>query len=257
MADSIYLAYPDNKVPAINTSVMAYTGRGGANCSDGITPSNLAYTGNTNGANPAYPSTGPSPSGFNFVNSVPQRGGNCPQCGFAGVKINEGGVQRGGCGCAGIQVQAGGSINHRVGCKCSMCRMKGGSSQMSNNGIPYPNGYVGSPWKAPISDWPGVDGIDGNRNNFPINTYDNDVSRQMVDVGPAAPFIAGGKRKNKRAQKGGTLSNFIYQDLVNLGRQVQFNMGSAYNALAGYQAPVNPLPWKDQLTRMPLKNAVP
>jgi len=53
----------------------------------------------------------------------------------------------------------------------------------------------------------------------------------------------GGKKKR---QRGGTLSNLLSQDLINLGRQFQFGIGSAYNALAGYSAPVNPMPWKDQ-----------
>ena len=48
--------------------------------------------------------------------------------------------------------------------------------------------------------------------------------------------------KNK---KGGAL---IPQDLINLGRDLTFNLGSAYNALNGYKAPVNPIPYKDQLT---------
>ena len=55
--------------------------------------------------------------------------------------------------------------------------------------------------------------------------------------------MKGGK---KRKQKGGNLSNLLGQDLINLGRQFQFGIGTAYNALAGYQSPVNPLPWKDQ-----------
>ena len=42
------------------------------------------------------------------------------------------------------------------------------------------------------------------------------------------------------------------QDLLNLGRQFNFGIGSAYNALAGYSSPINPLPWKDQFpTKMP------
>jgi hypothetical protein len=46
------------------------------------------------------------------------------------------------------------------------------------------------------------------------------------------------------------------QDLINLGRQFQFGLGSAYNALAGYSSPVNPLPWRDQLpARTPLNLA--
>jgi hypothetical protein len=40
----------------------------------------------------------------------------------------------------------------------------------------------------------------------------------------------------------------MMQDLINLGRQTQFGFGSAYNGINGFPAPVNPLPWKDQLT---------
>ena len=45
--------------------------------------------------------------------------------------------------------------------------------------------------------------------------------------------------------KGGGL---IPQDLVNLGRDFEFNLKSAYNSLNGYKAPVDPLPYKGQLT---------
>jgi hypothetical protein len=83
----------------------------------------------------------------------------------------------------------------------------------------------------------------------------------MVDVGANPPFLGffglgGGKGRKtqkkmtmtkRRKQCGGTLSNFLGQDLINLGRQIGFGMGSAYNALNGYSAPTNPLPWKDQL----------
>ena len=48
-------------------------------------------------------------------------------------------------------------------------------------------------------------------------------------------------------QRGGVMSNLLSQDLINLGRQFQHGFGSAYNALAGYPAPVSPMPWKDQL----------
>jgi hypothetical protein len=45
--------------------------------------------------------------------------------------------------------------------------------------------------------------------------------------------------------------------LINLGRQFQFGLGSAYNALAGYAAPVNPMPWRDQLpNKIPLNPAI-
>ena len=85
------------------------------------------------------------------------------------------------------------------------------------------------------------------------NSYNNDVSRQMVDVGANRPFLKGGRRKKSIKQRGGTLSNFIGQDLINLGRQFHFGIGSAYNALAGYSAPVNPMPWRDQFpSKIPL-----
>lgn len=136
--------------------------------------------------------------------------------------------------CSLGSMQGGGK--HRKECKCSSCKktkMTGG-----NPGIPYPNGLVGDSWTPKVNTWPGVDGLPGNNNHYALNTYNNDISRQMV----TNPPIKGGKRK----QKGGTLSNFLSQDLINLGRQFQFGMGTAYNALAGYAAPVNPLPWKDQ-----------
>jgi hypothetical protein len=78
-------------------------------------------------------------------------------------------------------------------------------------------------------------------------------------------FMVGGVRHRsackcsnckKKTMKGGTLSNFIGQDLINLGRQFQFGLGTAYNALAGQASPVNPLPWKDQLTNSKPLNLV-
>lgn len=242
---NLSLAYPSSNVPTVPNPFLAYTGKGGASCSDGITPSNLAYTQNINGSNPAYPSTGPVSTGFNFLN---------PQ------------TQKGGCGC-GLQF-GGNTHNHRVGCKCSSCKieasMKGGSPLLSNGGIPYPNGLVGSPWTPSIKGWPGVDGISGDRNSYALNTYSpNDISRQMVNTGAAPPFSVGGKKSkkskqskkhykihSKKSQRGGTLSNFLGQDLINLGRQIQFGFGTAYNGLAGYQQPVNPLPWKGQLANV-------
>jgi hypothetical protein len=226
---------------------LAYTGKGGSSC--GLT-TNTSIPTNTNAANPALPNTGPVSDGNNtiFNSALGQTGGGC---GCGGPLMMGGGrKKRGGmCPACALGVMAGGA-KHRIGCKCSSCKgMKGG-----NAGIPYPNGLVGAPWTPSISGWPGVDGIPGDRNYFQVNTYNNDISRQMVDVGANPPFLnmKGGKKK----QKGGTLSNFLGQDLINLGRQFQFGMGSAYNALAGYAAPINPMPWKDQFpSRTPFNPA--
>ena len=38
-------------------------------------------------------------------------------------------------------------------------------------------------------------------------------------------------------------------DLTNLGRQFMFGVGSVYNGVMGQHAPVNPMPYKDQLVR--------
>jgi hypothetical protein len=231
------LAYTGSSVSSQTNPFLAYTGKGGA------------Y--NINASNPTIPNTGPIPNGNIIYNSTAnQRGGSCPSC---SVPLMNGG----GCGC-GLRIFSGGSKNnltsmgfmvggtrHRNGCKCSKCKnirmstvMKGG-----NAGIPYPNGLVGSGWGPSPSELPGADYIPGDRNYYPNNQYLVDPQTSMVNVGANPPFLKGGRR---RKQKGGTLSNFIGQDLINLGRQFQFGLGSAYNALTGYASPINPMPWKGQ-----------
>jgi hypothetical protein len=98
---------------------------------------------------------------------------------------------------------------------------------------------VGSDWTGSPETWPGVN---GQGNNIPLNTYKPDISRSMVATGASAPF-KGGKRRRTH-QKGGTLSNFIAQDVINLGRQVHTGLGNVYNGISGYQSAVSPLPWK-------------
>lgn len=187
----------------------------------------------------AYPNKGPQPGGFNFLN---------PQ-----TSVFKGG------GCGG------------------------------NNPLPAANGLLGKAWSPSVGSWPGVDGNPNNGNHLGYNTYDNDVSRQMKDVGAAYPYtyMKGGKRrsntkntlrnikkmsknvrknkskknrhsrknKNKHGKKkGGGINNYLIQDFVNLGRNVKYNMGSTWNALNGYDAPVNPKPWEDQYEHAQLKN---
>jgi hypothetical protein len=115
------------------------------------------------------------------------------------------------------------------------------------------SGFVSTPWTPKIGGWPGVNPETGSGNYYKHNYYNNgDPQTAMKDVGPP-PFTGGkSKRKTKRKkQKGGLFNNNSFgQDIVNLARQAQFNLGSTYNALAGYSAPVNPLPWKGQLTNV-------
>ena len=190
--------------------------RGGSNMT-----MNLAYPSNNirtvpnphlayvGGKSSAYPNPGPPAGGFNFLN--PQN------------------TQKGGCGSCSV----GGQM------------MKGGEG---NNGIPYPNGLVGSPWTPASSGWPGVDGVNGNRNYLAPNEYKVDPQTAMIATGANPPFSIGGRRRRRsKKQKGGNLSNLFSQDLINLGRQFQFGVGSVYNGVSGYPAPVNPLPWKGQM----------
>ena len=186
----------------------------------------LAYTGGKTDA-AAYPALGPPAGGWGFLNptygikgGASQKGGYCPTCMTGG--------QKGGC------------------CGACSTSMLGGSG---NNGIPYPNGLAGSPWTPASSGWPGVDGIGGNRNYIAPNEYKVDPQTAMIATGANRPFSIGGRRGRK--QKGGSTSNFLSQDLINLGRQIQFGVGNVYNGLLGYSAPVNPMPWKGQLQNTP------
>ena len=117
--------------------------------------------------------------------------------------------------------------------------------------------FIGSPWSA--TNWPSAN----NANHYSMNTYTPvDIQLQTKVLGANPPFSKGGRRmrnskigsrsrsrsRSRRAlQKGGNLSNFLLQDLVNFGRGLSYSAGSAYNTILGAQAPVNPLPWQGQL----------
>jgi hypothetical protein len=272
----INLAYPANHVRTVPNPFLAYTGKGGATCNNSLTPS-LAMPLNTDGGDKTFPNTGPvdiGRPGTLFLNpSGTQRGGGCPSCsmplmsggcgscgmigGSCGSCGMKGGRRRkkGGCGpLCSLGFMVGGK-KHRIGCKCSICKNMGGAQLGGNPGIPYPNGLVGAPWTPSTSGWPGVDGVQGGRNFIAPNDYKTDVQLATIYTGSQPPFSVGGGRRSRK-QRGGALDNFLGQDLINLGRQFQFGLGSAYNALTGYAAPVNPLPWKGQLPNTPSLSTV-
>jgi hypothetical protein len=200
----------------------------------------LAYTGNINGKNPVYPNTGPPPASQDWLNSSTQRGGGC------------GGT---------CPLHQNGGKKHHHSKKCAHYKkQKGGNGLPYGQGLslikaaPYPNGLTGQTWE-PNFKWPGTNSIGGDYNHYSNNTYNNDVPNQIISAGAQPPFSVGGGRKMRKhkyknrnkTQKGGVISNFLYQDLVNVGRQAQFGLGSTYNALRGYSSPVNPMPWQGQL----------
>lgn len=142
--------------------------------------------------------------------------------------------------------QRGGSC----GGMCSAAQTGGNGFFKSASPIQGP--FTGSPWGASVKEWPGMNGIGGDRNYLDsyggVITNDPQQQMSMSNAGYKTQnsMIGGKKRASKKSQKGGGL---IPQDLVNLGRNFSFNLKSAYNSLNGYNQPVNPLPYKDQLTR--------
>ena len=276
-AADLNLAYPAKNVYPVPNPALAYTGKdpysflhkGGAGLGTSmpatVIPSNIPV--NLNGANPTQPNTGPPqlPQGsvpqINPVN--PQRGGSCSAC---SVSVMKGGS----CGC-GVPLMSGGKRSkkggvcpscamgfmvggrrHRKDCKCSSCKMMRKSQSGGNPGYPIPNGITGSSWKGgDLSSWPGVNGVQGDSNHFQYNNFHVDPQTSMINTGANPPFSIGGRRTKRKSLKGGALSNTIGQDLVNLGRQFQYGLGSAYNALQGYSPPANPMPWKGQLPNTP------
>lgn len=162
------------------------------------------------------------------------------------------GKKGGECGCGAPFGGKGLAMKGGDG-SCAICNSQNGGSTLS----PYPPqpAFVGAPWKADISNWPGVGGQDGVTNHFSLNKYiPYDPQTQVMQERAGSLFlgkyIGGGKKKSKKSMKmskkrGGGI---IPQDLVNFGRTFTYGLGSAYNAINGYQQPVNPLPYKDQLT---------
>ena len=116
-----------------------------------------------------------------------------------------------------------------------------GGSHFYKSPPPIPGPFIGKSWGTSLNNWPGVDGISSNHNWLAYNKYMPDITRQIKLGGSR-------KRHNKSYKKGGGFS-LLPQDLVNLGRDFNFNFKSAYNSLNGYKAPIDPLPYKDQLTR--------
>lgn len=74
----------------------------------------------------------------------------------------------------------------------------------------------------------GVSSIPHNNDYLANNLYDKGDPQTMMKL-----YSGGG---------------IIPQDITNLGRDFMFNIKTAYNSVNGIPAPVNPAPYKDQLT---------
>jgi len=126
-------------------------------------------------------------------------------------------------------------------------KMKGGKELMQNENGVNPN-YSNN---TSIAKWFGDSNTTNYQNFIPYNNFKNSLTTSIINTGANRPFLGGKKiriktqkHKNKKSQRGGSFSNSLTQDLVNLGRQIQYGFGSAYNSINGYNQTVNPLPWK-------------
>ena len=157
------------------------------------------------------------------------KGGSC------GCGLPFGGTMNGG--------MNGGMKGGTCGCGMSHKGMQGGAGLQ-----PLPNALIGPPWTPAISGWPGVAGQDGITNYLSLNKYvPFDPQTQGVISERAGSLFLGKYTGGKKSKKRG--GSFLLQDLVNLGRNISYGLGSAYNSLNGYPQPVNPMPFKDQLVK--------
>jgi hypothetical protein len=117
------------------------------------------------------------------------------------------------------------------GGNCTTC-LHGGST-----GSPL----VGSPWSA-------TDGqAQATSNHYAQNMYKSDPQMMMEVRGGKGSRGKGVKRRFRKGLKGGALMSLIPSDLVSLGRDLSFNVNSAYSSLTGATQPVNPSVTEGQL----------
>lgn len=155
-----------------------------------------------------------------------------------------------GCGAFGCPI-APYDFNQNGGCggQCPAGGQAGGGGNFYNPPAPIPGPFEGKPWTPSISGWPGVNGISSDNNYLAQNLYNHGDPQTMMKLGGSKRRK--NLRKKHRTVRGGGL---VPQDLVNLGRDMSFNFKSAYNALNGYGAPTNPLPYKDQIYEPSITN---
>ena len=153
-----------------------------------------------------------------------------------------------GCGSYGCPIApfSWKQMQQQGGNGCGTCNQFGGN-HFYKPPAPIPGPFVGQSWTPKISGWPGVNGISGDRNYLAQNLYNHGDPQTMMKLGGSKRNKS--KRINRsKLSKGLIGGGLVPQDLVNLGSDMSFNFKSAYNALNGYAAPVNPLPYRDQLS---------
>ena len=173
------------------------------------------------------------------------------------MKKQKGGTGCGSCGCpmAPLSLEKMNQFGSQKGGNCAQCSAirGGGGSNFFKPPAPIPGPILGSPWSTLVKGLPGENGISGDRNYLAsyASSITNDPQQQMSMLNSGYKFGGGNNRRHNRRhrktnKRGG--SSFIPTDLLNLGRNVNYSINSTYNTLKGYNPPVNPLPYKHQLT---------
>jgi hypothetical protein len=283
-----FMAYTGTPLHTQSNPFLAYTGTGrgstggGSSVADNIRLPSAVDVMSPNsmsrlyGGNPALPNTGPVSL---YKSTIPTNMGSMKFGGSSCGSCNSPLMTGGSCGACSNVAMTGGtcaSCNSPLmtGGSCGCNLLKGGNNKQKGGQTIDPQGLVGSPWTSRPSTWPGVDSVDGNRNYLAHNGFKSDPQTALISLGANRPFLFGGRKHTssggiktkgkrrrkrltkKRRQKGGTTSNLLSQDLINLGRQIQYNMGSTYNAFNGYSPPTPVLPWQGQLPRTPNLNTM-
>lgn len=115
---------------------------------------------------------------------------------------------------------------------------RGGSSALT----PLPPPFIGDPWKSNVGEWPGVDGVPGNRNYYSLCGGSGAHTRRFFSK-KRPQRVRSSKTVNKK-HRGGS------NEINNIGRNIMFNIKSMYNLANAEPRPVDPSPYKDQYTNV-------
>lgn len=132
--------------------------------------------------------------------------------------------------------------------------MNGGTNDNMPLGAKYPSGTVGTPWTPSYSNWPGVNGIQGDKNYYMLNPYINQPDYDPSIQERTIPVVStGGSRKYKKSRKNRKTNTFRKYvgnkvgGMPSLG--IMTDIKNVFNTIRGNPQVPSPLPFEGQLTR--------
>jgi len=155
-----------------------------------------------------------------------------------------------------------GSGSMKGGCGCGVSGLMGGKKMKGGMVSSPSSGPVGYSWDGGnVDTWPGVSGSDGATTQGATMSNHFSVSPNGIVVGgiePAestvdsriqSPNMNGGKRRKTQKKRGKKMKGGFFQEIVNLGRGIQYGVNGGYYDLVGKNQPLsqNPYPTQDQV----------